>query len=206
MKAAVLPVPFLARARMSRPVRAMGIASSWIGDGRSNWGRGEGQRQQRDGATDKQESKRRRLARNRATYAAFENAHEQLSLQEVVCREKRVRMVNTFRNAQKGSRLTLELVSFCCGHILLARREKREVSTSIRGLRTVNQSETEQRFEPVVLVSNEMHHSFAGEDISRTPSSSRSSQVPHHSSTQTPRYRTATNRACPPNLRSSLHR
>lgn len=31
--AAVLPVPFLARARMSRPVRAMGIDSSWIGEG-----------------------------------------------------------------------------------------------------------------------------------------------------------------------------
>jgi hypothetical protein len=32
-KAAVLPVPFLARARMSRPVRAMGMDSSWMGDG-----------------------------------------------------------------------------------------------------------------------------------------------------------------------------
>lgn len=36
MKAAVLPVPFLARARTSRPVRAMGMASSWMGEGRSN--------------------------------------------------------------------------------------------------------------------------------------------------------------------------
>lgn len=35
-KAAVLPVPFLARARMSRPVSAMGMLSSWMGDGRSN--------------------------------------------------------------------------------------------------------------------------------------------------------------------------
>jgi hypothetical protein len=35
-KAAVLPVPFLARARMSRPVKAIGIASSWIGEGESN--------------------------------------------------------------------------------------------------------------------------------------------------------------------------
>jgi len=35
-KAAVLPVPFLARARMSRPVSAIGIDSSWIGEGRSN--------------------------------------------------------------------------------------------------------------------------------------------------------------------------
>ena len=34
-KAAVFPVPFFARARISRPVRATGIASSWIGDGRS---------------------------------------------------------------------------------------------------------------------------------------------------------------------------
>lgn len=34
-KAAVLPVPFLARARTSRLVRAIGIASSWMGDGRS---------------------------------------------------------------------------------------------------------------------------------------------------------------------------
>ena len=33
MKAAVLPVPFFARARMSRPVRATGTLSSWIGDG-----------------------------------------------------------------------------------------------------------------------------------------------------------------------------
>jgi hypothetical protein len=31
--AAVLPVPFLARARMSRPVSAMGIDSSWMGEG-----------------------------------------------------------------------------------------------------------------------------------------------------------------------------
>lgn len=29
-KAAVLPVPFLARARMSRPVKAIGIDSSWM--------------------------------------------------------------------------------------------------------------------------------------------------------------------------------
>jgi|MDSX01.1.fsa_nt_gb hypothetical protein len=35
MNAAVLPVPFLARARMSRPARAIGIASSWMGEGRS---------------------------------------------------------------------------------------------------------------------------------------------------------------------------
>lgn len=35
-KAAVLPVPFLARARISRFVRAMGMASSWMGDGFSN--------------------------------------------------------------------------------------------------------------------------------------------------------------------------
>jgi len=35
VKAAVLPVPFLARARMSRPVRAMGMDSSWMGDGLS---------------------------------------------------------------------------------------------------------------------------------------------------------------------------
>lgn len=35
-KAAVFPVPFLARARISLPVRATGIASSWIGDGFSN--------------------------------------------------------------------------------------------------------------------------------------------------------------------------
>lgn len=34
-KAAVFPVPFFARARMSRPARAMGMDSSWIGDGRS---------------------------------------------------------------------------------------------------------------------------------------------------------------------------
>ena len=34
--AAVLPVPFFARARMSRFARAFGIASSWIGEGRSN--------------------------------------------------------------------------------------------------------------------------------------------------------------------------
>ena len=34
-KAAVLPVPFLARARMSRPVRAIGMLSSWMGEGRS---------------------------------------------------------------------------------------------------------------------------------------------------------------------------
>jgi len=32
-KAAVLPVPFLARASTSRPVRAMGMDSSWMGDG-----------------------------------------------------------------------------------------------------------------------------------------------------------------------------
>lgn len=32
-KAAVLPVPFLARARISRPVRATGMASSWMGEG-----------------------------------------------------------------------------------------------------------------------------------------------------------------------------
>lgn len=35
-KAAVLPVPFFARARISRPVSATGIASSWIGEGFSN--------------------------------------------------------------------------------------------------------------------------------------------------------------------------
>lgn len=35
-KAAVLPVPFFARASTSRPVSATGIASSWIGDGFSN--------------------------------------------------------------------------------------------------------------------------------------------------------------------------
>ena len=34
-KAAVFPVPFFARARMSRPARAIGMLSSWIGDGRS---------------------------------------------------------------------------------------------------------------------------------------------------------------------------
>mmetsp|Transcript_2706 Transcript_2706/g.6776 ORF Transcript_2706/g.6776 Transcript_2706/m.6776 type:complete len:208 (-) Transcript_2706:366-989(-) len=33
--AAVLPVPFFARARMSRPASAIGIDSSWMGDGRS---------------------------------------------------------------------------------------------------------------------------------------------------------------------------
>lgn len=32
-KAAVFPVPFFARARMSLPVSATGIVSSWIGDG-----------------------------------------------------------------------------------------------------------------------------------------------------------------------------
>lgn len=32
-KAAVLPVPFFARARISLPVRATGIVSSWMGDG-----------------------------------------------------------------------------------------------------------------------------------------------------------------------------
>jgi hypothetical protein len=32
-KAAVLPVPFFARARTSRPVRAMGMDSSWMGEG-----------------------------------------------------------------------------------------------------------------------------------------------------------------------------
>jgi len=32
-KEAVFPVPFLARAKMSRPARATGMASSWIGDG-----------------------------------------------------------------------------------------------------------------------------------------------------------------------------
>ena len=31
VNAAVLPVPFLARARMSRPVSAIGMDSSWIG-------------------------------------------------------------------------------------------------------------------------------------------------------------------------------
>ena len=36
VNAAVLPVPFLARAKMSRPVSAIGMDSSWIGDGRSN--------------------------------------------------------------------------------------------------------------------------------------------------------------------------
>ena len=35
VNAAVLPVPFLARARMSRPVSAMGMDSSWMGDGLS---------------------------------------------------------------------------------------------------------------------------------------------------------------------------
>ena len=35
-KAAVFPVPFLARAKISLPVRATGIVSSWIGDGFSN--------------------------------------------------------------------------------------------------------------------------------------------------------------------------
>lgn len=34
-KAAVLPVPFFARARMSRPASAIGIDSSWMGEGRS---------------------------------------------------------------------------------------------------------------------------------------------------------------------------
>jgi hypothetical protein len=34
-KAAVLPVPFLARARMSRPVSAIGMLSSWMGLGAS---------------------------------------------------------------------------------------------------------------------------------------------------------------------------
>lgn len=33
---AVLPVPFLALAKMSLPASAMGIDSSWIGDGFSN--------------------------------------------------------------------------------------------------------------------------------------------------------------------------
>jgi len=32
-KAAVLPVPFFARASTSRPVSAIGIDSSWMGDG-----------------------------------------------------------------------------------------------------------------------------------------------------------------------------
>jgi hypothetical protein len=32
-KAAVLPVPFLALARISLPVRAIGMLSSWMGDG-----------------------------------------------------------------------------------------------------------------------------------------------------------------------------
>lgn len=36
MKAAVLPVPFFARASMSRPVRATGIVASWMGEGLSN--------------------------------------------------------------------------------------------------------------------------------------------------------------------------
>mmetsp|Transcript_35419 Transcript_35419/g.85719 ORF Transcript_35419/g.85719 Transcript_35419/m.85719 type:complete len:247 (-) Transcript_35419:423-1163(-) len=36
MYAAVLPVPFLARAKTLRSCRMIGIASSWIGDGRSN--------------------------------------------------------------------------------------------------------------------------------------------------------------------------
>ena len=34
--AAVLPVPFFARARMSLPVRATGMVSSWMGEGFSN--------------------------------------------------------------------------------------------------------------------------------------------------------------------------
>lgn len=34
-KEAVLPVPFLALAKISRPRRAIGIASSWMGEGRS---------------------------------------------------------------------------------------------------------------------------------------------------------------------------
>ena len=34
-KAAVFPVPFFARARMSRPARAIGMLSSWMGEGRS---------------------------------------------------------------------------------------------------------------------------------------------------------------------------
>ena len=33
IKAAVLPVPFFARASISRPVRATGIVSSWMGEG-----------------------------------------------------------------------------------------------------------------------------------------------------------------------------
>ena len=35
-KAAALPVPFFARARISRLSRAIGIDSSWMGDGFSN--------------------------------------------------------------------------------------------------------------------------------------------------------------------------
>ena len=35
MKAAVFPVPFFARANMSRPCRATGMLSSWIGEGLS---------------------------------------------------------------------------------------------------------------------------------------------------------------------------
>lgn len=35
-KAAVFPVPFFARASISLPVSATGIASSWMGDGFSN--------------------------------------------------------------------------------------------------------------------------------------------------------------------------
>ena len=35
IKAAVLPVPFLARASRLRPCKMIGIASSWIGEGRS---------------------------------------------------------------------------------------------------------------------------------------------------------------------------
>lgn len=75
MKAAVLPVPFLARARTSRPVRAIGIASSWMGDGRSNWAaaKGGGLRSvsvgEREGA---------------GTYAGLEDAHEEFTLEEVV--------------------------------------------------------------------------------------------------------------------------
>lgn len=33
INAAVFPVPFFARAKISRPVRATGIVSSWIGEG-----------------------------------------------------------------------------------------------------------------------------------------------------------------------------
>ena len=36
MNAAVLPVPFFALASISRPVKATGMVSSWMGEGFSN--------------------------------------------------------------------------------------------------------------------------------------------------------------------------